>query len=125
MQNVTYHCKKSIGYFDTETKSYKKGLKLVGFNDAEITPRGNPKMRYSAIEDECKVSMIKCSNKNILLLIFFKFLYTQYRNEQWGKTTVTYTTDRPSRLPIIDIVLRDFNEIGQSFSIHLSPVCFV
>lgn len=54
-QNLTYHCKNSIGYFDSVTKSYKKGLKLVGFNDAEITPRGNPKMRYTAIEDECKV----------------------------------------------------------------------
>lgn len=57
-QNLTYHCKKSIGYFDSETKSYRKGLKLVGFNDAELTPRGNPKMRYIAIEDECKVSVV-------------------------------------------------------------------
>lgn len=57
-QNLTYHCKKSIGYLDAETKSYKKGLKLVGYNDAEITPRGNPKMRYDTIEDECKVSII-------------------------------------------------------------------
>lgn len=56
-QNLTYHCKKSIGYLDVETKSYKKGLKLVGYNDAEITPKGNPKMRYDAIEDECKVSI--------------------------------------------------------------------
>jgi len=32
-------------------------LKLVGFNDADITPRGNPKMKYTAIEDECKASV--------------------------------------------------------------------
>jgi len=56
-QNLTYHCKKSIGYFDAENRSYKKGLKLVGFNDVDITPRGNPKMKYTAIEDECKVSV--------------------------------------------------------------------
>lgn len=49
----------------------------------------------------------------------------QTRPEQWGKTTISYTTDRPSRLPILDVVLRDFNVAGQSFSIHLSPVCFV
>jgi len=44
-------------------------LKLVGFNDADITPRGNPKMKYSAIEDECKVFVIFVNNnytKNLL-----------------------------------------------------------
>jgi len=56
-QNLTYHCKKSVGYYDAENRSYKKGLKLVGFNDADITPRGNPKMKYTAIEDECKASV--------------------------------------------------------------------
>lgn len=58
-QNLTYHCKNTIGYYDAETKSYKKGLKLVGFNDADITPRGNPKLRYKAIEDECKVRVVQ------------------------------------------------------------------
>lgn len=48
----------------------------------------------------------------------------QFRKEQWAKTTILYTTDRPSHLPIVDVILRDFNSVGQSFSIHLSPVCF-
>jgi len=39
-------------------------LKLVGFNDADITPRGNPKMKYSAIEDECKVIISLVNNSN-------------------------------------------------------------
>lgn len=47
-----------IASFDEETKVHKKGLKLVGFDDADIAPRGNPKMRYTAIEDECKVYII-------------------------------------------------------------------
>lgn len=56
-QNLTYHCKNSIGYYDAENKSYRKGLKLIGFNDIEITPKGNPKTRYTVIEDECKASV--------------------------------------------------------------------
>lgn len=78
-------------------------------------------MRYTAIEDECKVSVIEF----ILYILFIIYFCMQTRKDQWGKTTITYTTDRPSRLPIIDIILRDFNEVGQSFSIHLGPVCYV
>lgn len=54
-QNITYHCKDTIAYFDAEKKTYRKGVKLMGWNDAEILPRGNQRFRYDVLEDECKV----------------------------------------------------------------------
>ncbi|KAG8280284.1 Collagen alpha-2(V) chain [Homalodisca vitripennis] len=39
-QNLTYHCRNSVGYFDLQHKTYRRGLKLLGWNGAEITPRG-------------------------------------------------------------------------------------
>ncbi|KAG8284926.1 Collagen alpha-2(V) chain [Homalodisca vitripennis] len=53
-QNLTYHCRNSVGYFDLQHKTYRRGLKLLGWNDAEITPRGNMKFRYTVTEDECR-----------------------------------------------------------------------
>lgn len=55
-QNITYHCKNSIGYFDSERKTYRKGMKFLTWNDAELTPRGNQRLRYEMIIDECRVS---------------------------------------------------------------------
>lgn len=55
-QNITYHCKNSIGYFDSIRKTYRKGMKFLTWNDAELTPRGNQRLRYEMITDECKVS---------------------------------------------------------------------
>ena len=57
-QNITYHCKNSVAYFDSEHKSYRKGLKLLSWNDAEILPRSNnPRLQYEVGEDECRVSI--------------------------------------------------------------------
>uniref|UniRef100_A0A1B6CMR8 Fibrillar collagen NC1 domain-containing protein n=2 Tax=Clastoptera arizonana TaxID=38151 RepID=A0A1B6CMR8_9HEMI len=100
-QNITYHCKNSVAYFDLIHKSYRKGIKLLGWNDAEITPRGNSKFRYNVLEDECRAKRL-----------------------EWAHTTVTYTTDRALRLPITDIGLRDIGKPDQSFWIQFSPVCF-
>lgn len=57
-QNLTYHCRNSVAYFDLEHKTYRRSLKLLGWNDAEIIPRGNSKLRYSVLEDECRVSSL-------------------------------------------------------------------
>lgn len=55
-QNITYHCKKSVAYYDVTKHTYRRGLKLLAWNDAELTPRGNHKFKYEATEDECRVS---------------------------------------------------------------------
>lgn len=54
-QNVTYHCKKSVGYFDAEKNTHRRGLKLLTWNDAELLPKGPERLRYEAIVDECQV----------------------------------------------------------------------
>lgn len=68
-QNITYHCKNSVAFYDAISKTYRKGLKLLGWNDVEFTPRGNQKLRYSVFVDECKVSR---ENKIIAYLYSFK-----------------------------------------------------
>jgi collagen type II alpha len=55
-QNLTYHCRNSVAYFDTVKRTYRKGIKLLTWNDAEITPRGSSRFRYDVGEDECRVS---------------------------------------------------------------------
>nr|CAD7260945.1 unnamed protein product [Timema shepardi] len=100
-QNLTYHCKNTVAYFDTSKRSYRKGLKLLAWNDAEITPRGNQRVRYEVAEDECR-----------------------FKRNEWAKTVITYSTDKPVRLPILDVAVRDIGEESQSFWIEISPVCF-
>uniref|UniRef100_A0A0A9WMQ7 Collagen alpha-1(II) chain n=2 Tax=Lygus hesperus TaxID=30085 RepID=A0A0A9WMQ7_LYGHE len=100
-QNITYHCLDSIAYFDLNLKSYRKGLKLLGWNDAEIMPKGHKRLRYDILEDGCRA-----------------------KNGKWKKTALTYSTDNPSRLPIIDIAMRDVGDKNQRFRIEIGPACF-
>lgn len=39
-QNITYHCRKTVAYYDVSRRTYKKGITFWADNDAEITPRG-------------------------------------------------------------------------------------
>lgn len=48
----------------------------------------------------------------------------QTYNGQWGKTVISYETDKPVRLPIIDVALRDIGKPDQSFSIEIGTVCY-
>lgn len=54
-QNVTYHCKNSIAYYDEERKNYRRSLKLLAWNDAELTAKNSPHLRYDVINDGCQV----------------------------------------------------------------------
>lgn len=54
-QNITYHCKETVAYFDSERRTYRRGMKLLAWNDVELTPRGNQRLRYEMILDECRV----------------------------------------------------------------------
>lgn len=54
-QNITYHCKNSVGYFDEERKNYQKSLKLLAWNDADLTAENSLQLRYEVTEDGCKV----------------------------------------------------------------------
>lgn len=54
-QNLTYHCKNSVAYHDVAKNTYRKAIKFLAYNDAEITARGNARFRYEVLEDGCKV----------------------------------------------------------------------
>lgn len=59
VQNITYHCKNSVASFDAQGKTFRKGIKLLGWNDAEILPKsGNQRLQYETIEDTCRVRLI-------------------------------------------------------------------
>lgn len=58
VQNVTFHCRNTVGYYDPVTGNYRRGLKLLAFNDAEILPKANNRLRYKALLDECQVSKL-------------------------------------------------------------------
>ena len=57
VQNVTFHCRNTIGYYDPTTNNYRRGIKLLAYNDAEILPKANNRLRYKAVLDECQVSL--------------------------------------------------------------------
>lgn len=54
-QNITYHCKNSIGYFDADKNNYRKALKLLAWNDAELMAKHSQQLRYEVTTDGCQV----------------------------------------------------------------------
>jgi len=54
-QNITYNCFNSAAHYDSQKKSYRSALKLMGWNDLELTARGTRRTRYTVNEDECRV----------------------------------------------------------------------
>lgn len=129
-QNVTYHCKQSVGYFDAKENHHRHAIKLLAWNDAVLTARNSQHLRYEVTEDGCKVII------HITIYIFFQFslsffglsnfhfILFQSRSNQWSKTEISYHTEKPSRLPIADVAVRDIGEEGQEFAIEVSWVCF-
>lgn len=55
-QTITYHCKNSVAYRDHTKNSYRRSLKLLAWNDAELTAKGSHHLQYEALEDGCQVS---------------------------------------------------------------------
>ncbi|XP_065221018.1 collagen alpha-2(I) chain-like isoform X2 [Planococcus citri] len=101
-QNITYHCKNSIAYYDNASKSYEKSVKLMGWNDIEITPQSHPNLQFTSDQDGC-----------------------QYKRNEWLSAILNYRTDNPSRLPITDIAVRDVGRSEQSVFVEMGPICFI
>ena len=40
----------------TNSFIFRRGLKLLTWNDSELTPKGPQRMRYDAFEDGCQVN---------------------------------------------------------------------
>lgn len=100
-QNITFHCKNTVAYFDKQKNNHRKGIKLMTWNDNELTPKGPQRLRYEVVEDGC-----------------------QDRLDSWSKTVISFSTEKPQRLPINDIAVRDFGTRNQQFWIELNSVCF-
>lgn len=73
-QNITYHCKNSVAYRDNGKNSYRRSLKLLAWNDAELTAKGSQTLRYEALEDGCQV----------IYTIYFRLLQSKYPNGAKG-----------------------------------------
>lgn len=48
----------------------------------------------------------------------------QRHTGQWSKTVIEYRTNKPSRLPILDIAPLDIGGADQEFGLDIGPVCF-
>lgn len=66
-------------------------------------------------------SQRKCTGFNFVNLLN---IYFQFKRSDWAKTVITYQTDKPQRLPILDVAVRDIGEEDQSFWLEIGPVCF-
>ena len=42
--------------YDATDRSYKKSMKILGWNDIELNAMGKKRFKYEVTEDECKVS---------------------------------------------------------------------
>jgi len=100
-QNITYHCKNSVAYMDDESGNLKKAVLLQGSNDVELRAEGNSRFTFNILEDGC----------------------TRHTGE-WSKTVIEYRTNKPSRLPILDIAPLDIGGADQEFGLDIGPVCF-
>lgn len=97
-QQITYHCRSSIAFYDQANGDYNKAVKLLGSNGVEFSAEGAE--NYNVMEDGC-----------------------QYGSSSWDKTVFEYATTKTARLPIVDVAPMDIGS-GQEFGIEVGPVCF-
>merc|ERR1712200_237640 len=98
-QSITYHCLNSFAY-EGKPGNYRKALTFMSWNDLEIHHRG--RFKYSVIEDGC--------NK---------------RDGSWHKAVFKITSNKPTRLPIVDLKVEDAMRPGQKFKLEVGQVCFI
>nr|ALJ10931.1 collagens [Dolomedes sulfureus] len=90
-----------VVYKDAKKDSLRRAVKLMAYNDLELVADGNPRFGFDTIQDDC-----------------------QNRDNNWAQTIVKYSTDKPQRLPIVDVGFKDIGQRSQEFGIDLGPVCF-
>lgn len=62
-------------------------------------------------------------NDVILETLQFDALF-QTKKSEWGRTTLSYTSEKSLRLPITDVALRDIGRADQEFWLEVGMVCF-
>lgn len=98
-QNVTYHCSNSVAVFNKKRDNFRRAATLMSWNDLEIRFRG--KFKYSVPVDEC-----------------------QYERSDWSQTVLSLTDVKPTRLPVVDIAIRDLGNARKKVKIQIGQVCF-
>lgn len=102
VQNITYHCKNSIAYYDRKTKTHERAATFMTSNDLELVADKPIKARYTVLKDEC-----------------------QYGKRSWAETVFEFKTGKTQRLPILDIApYFDATQTSQGFGLEIGPACF-
>jgi hypothetical protein len=104
-QNVTYHCKDSYAFKDSNGKQYSSPLKIKVDNEhieqlsAKVESR---KMMYDVISDEC----------------------ANAKHGIWRKTVLEIKSKVSEQLPIIDVATHDTGDFNEEFGLEVGAVCF-
>ena len=98
-QTLTFHCKNTAAHTNPRGNQ-RKAVVFMSWNDLEIKYRG--KSQYEVIKDECK------DKKNT-----------------WAQSVFKIESNKPTRLPIVDVKVKDFGGANQAFKIEVGRVCFV
>ncbi|XP_022088423.1 uncharacterized protein LOC110978061 isoform X2 [Acanthaster planci] len=101
-QNLTYHCRNSHAVAN-KAGSVVKALTLVGPNDVRMNIKNTRKDLQYEVEGEDGCTM---------------------HDNTWGKTTVSFTTKKTERLPLVDFAVLDVGRAKQQFGVAIGPVCF-
>jgi hypothetical protein len=99
-QNVTFHCRNSVAYYDSAGKSHNKAAIFSTADDRELGA-SDKRFSYSVPTDNCKD-----------------------RSSVWAQTVFEFSVNKAVRLPIDDISLGDLGSDQQQFGLDIGPVCF-
>jgi len=98
-QNITYHCHNSLAFYSAKKDHHRKALTLLGWNDLEIRHRG--KFSYEVPVDNC-----------------------QFEKKEWAFSIISMKDSKPTRLPIVDVNIKDIGTERQKFKLEIGQVCF-
>lgn len=102
-QRITIHCKNVVAVFDSSNNTWDNAMKLVSFDEEDVTVGGKKTFKYKVIEDNCRE-----------------------RTGQWSSTVVEVRgkDQQLKRIPILDIGLKDVAGSEQEFGIEIGQACF-
>lgn len=101
-QNITFHCRNTVAYFDKKQKTFAKAAIFRTYNDLELVAKKSSKFKYDVASDNCK----------------------NRQNNKWEKTVFVFTSQKTKRLPIVDVNVGDIGGENQAFGLSIGPVCF-
>lgn len=70
------HCRNLVAVFDTNNNTFDSAVKLISFDEEELTVHGKQLRRYKVIEDKCKVSPIQ-------IIFCYSWPSWQYTDLSW------------------------------------------